>query len=407
MAGVVVVRRTPRAWIMRTLLALAVLVVGFVAIRQTMGAATRSGDPAQAWRLAPEDGRNATALAEQVFVSADTGSERARARQLAQAALRMDPTAVGAASIYGLDAQARGDLATARAAFTYAQRLSRRDLQTQLWAIEDAVGRGDVPGVLRHYDIALRTSRQATDLLFPVLSGAIADPAIRMALVRTFGGRPAWQGDFISFVSTNGTNPIATAALFMALRAQDYRISDEATAAVTTALVQRGSIDAAWRYYASVRPGVDRRRSRDPNFHMALAEPTPFDWNLVSEDGPSAALQAGDAGGILDFTSPSGVGGTVLRQQQLLPPGSYRLAGRSSGIEAAETMLPYWVLQCGDGRELGRVTIQTQGDFTGIFVVPAGCPMQRLSLVVRPSDAVTGISGQISRAELRSAQVTR
>jgi hypothetical protein len=323
---------------------------------------------------------------------------------LAQEALRLDPTTVSAASVYGLDAQMRADVVGARTAFAYAQRLSRRDLQTQLWAIEDAVGRGDVPGVLRHYDIALRTSRQATDILFPVLGSAITDPAVRTALIRTLGSRPAWQNDFVSFVSTNGADPKATAALFMGLRARGYRISDEATAAVTTALVRRGSAETAWRYYASVRSRVDRSRSRDPNFRLNLAETTPFDWTPVSDDGASASLQSGNAGGVLNFTAPSGVGGTVLRQQQLLPPGIYKLSGVSGGIDAAEKALPYWVLQCSDGRELGRVTIPTQGDFSGMLTVPSSCSMQMLNLIVRSSDMIAGISGQISRAELRPAQ---
>ena len=284
---------------------------------------------------------------------------------------------------------------------------ARVDYPDYGYKLADAVARGDVPGALRHYDIALRTSRPATDLLYPVLGSAISDPVVRAALVRTLAARPAWQDDFIGFVSVNGTDPVATAALFAALRARGHRISDQATAAVTTALVRRGFVDAAWRYYASVRGGVDRRHSRDPDFRASLAEATPFDWMPVSDDGPSASLQAGETGGILDFSAPSGVGGIVLRQQQLLPPGTYRLTGRSTGMEPSEKALPYWVLQCSGGEELGRVPIAAQGGFAGTFVVPASCAMQMLSLVVQPADAISGISGQIGRADLRPVQGVR
>lgn len=398
-------RRPKLEWVVRSLFALVVLIAGFWAVRQTLAAVSRTSDPLKAYRLAPNDGRNAGALAQQMFATAAAAGEpRLRSRVLAQKALQLDPTSVSAASVYGLDAQMRADVATARTAFAYAQRLSRRDLQTQLWAIEDSVRRGDVPSALEHYDIALRTSRQATDLLFPVLSSAIGDPAIRRALIRTLSGRPAWQNDFVSFASVNGADPEATAALFIGLRSRGYRISDEATAAVTTALLRLGSAEAAWRYYASVRGRVDRSRSRDPDFRLNLAEATPFDWTPVSDDGPSASLQSGDAGGVLNFTAPSGVGGTVLRQRQLLPPGTYQLFGRSGGIEAAEKALPYWILQCSDGRELGRVMIAAQGDFRGMLTVPSGCTMQTLSLIVQSSDIMTGISGQVSRAELRPIQ---
>lgn len=404
MAKPVDTRRSQREWIVRALFALVVLIAGFWTVRQTLAALSRTGDPEQAYRLAPTDGRNAAALAQQALAAAAAGGARSRPRLLAQEALRLDPTTVSAVSVYGLDAQMREDAVGARAAFAYAQQLSRRDLQTQLWAIEDAVGRGDIPSVLLHYDVALRTSRRATDILFPVLGSAITNPAVRAALIRTLGSRPAWQNDFISFVSTKGADPEATAALFMGLRAHGHRVSDEATAAVTTALVRRGSAETAWRYYASVRSKVDRSRSRDPNFQLNLAETTPFDWTPVNDDGASASLQSGDTGGVLNFTAPSGVGGTVLRQQQLLPPGIYRISGVSSGINSAETALPYWVLQCSDGRELGRVTIPAQGNFSGMLTVPSSCRMQMLNLMVRSSDMIAGISGQISRAELRPAQ---
>ncbi|MDT9096849.1 hypothetical protein RSW32_26335, partial [Escherichia coli] len=77
------------------------------------------------------------------------------------------------------NAQLHGDVGAARRLFAYGQRLSRRDNSTQLWAIEDAVARNDIPDVLRHYDVALRTSPNLADILYPVLASASADPAIR------------------------------------------------------------------------------------------------------------------------------------------------------------------------------------------------------------------------------------
>src|SRR3546814_9998889 len=65
-------------------------------------------------------------------------------------------------------------------------------------AIELAVARDDIPSALRHYDIALRTKKNAPDLLFPVLTSALTNPTIRTELVKTLGGRPKWSNDFIS-----------------------------------------------------------------------------------------------------------------------------------------------------------------------------------------------------------------
>jgi hypothetical protein len=89
---------------------------------------------------------------------------------------------------------------------------------------------------------------------------------------------------------------------------------------------------------------------------------------------------------------------------QVLPPGDYRLEGHASGIEQPESSAPYWLLSCSDGRELGRVVVHNAtrdgGHFAGRFNVPAGCPSQFLTLVARPSDLVSGLSGQIDQVQL-------
>ena len=94
----------------------------------------------------------------------------------------------------------------------------------------------------------------------------------------------------------------------------------------------------------------------------------------------------------------------MLTQVQVLPPGAYRLVGRSSGLDQPEASRPYWALTCRDGRELGRVAVpnsaQAEGQFAGELRVPAGCPVQVLALIARPSDDVSGVSGQIDAAQL-------
>ena len=97
----------------------------------------------------------------------------------------------------------------------------------------------------------------------------------------------------------------------------------------------------------------------------------------------------------------------MLQQLQVFPPGSYRLTGHASGIEQVVGSGPYWLLTCdSDKRELGRVEVSgsVRGNFTGLFSVPPGCPLQALTLVARPSDAASGISGQIDWIEVKAAR---
>lgn len=391
--------RSPRTWAVRSGIAITVAMLGYFGITHTIAANVRSFDATEAAALAPRDGRNVAANALAIAIRATNDTERSRADQLARVALRLDPTATEALSTLGIDAQTRGDVGAARRFFTYSMRLSRRELQAQLWAIEDAVAHGDVPGALLHYDIALRTSRAAPDLLYPVLSGAIPDPSIRTALTRRLALRPIWGPTFLDFVADKAADPGEAAKLFVQLSSSGLTVPQKAQANVVARLLAKGDTAKAWAFYAIIRSGVDRQRSRDPAISRRYDYPTPFDWQSVDSVGLTASVQPETGGGVIDFAAPAGIGGLVAQQLQFLPPGNYRLTGVSADIVQPERSKPYWVLACTDGHELGRVDLSNSrvadGRFEGRFVVPAGCPAQTLALGVRPSDSVSGVTGQI------------
>ncbi|WP_242121434.1 hypothetical protein [Sphingomonas lacusdianchii] len=394
-------------WAVRGVLAVATAGLGYVSVAHSLAYMMRGSAPTRAHALAPWDGRITALLSEQLSGPDATPADRKRADELARLALRQDPTAVPAVATLGINAQVRGDTAAARRIFAYSEKLSRRDLRTRLWAIEDAVGRGDIPGALHNYDIALRTSRIAPDLLFPVLASAISDNDIRRALIATLVQRPVWSEQFLGFVAGTGPDARATANLFEALQRRGVALPAGAAPALVGRLLAENYVDDAWRFYAALTPGADRRVARDPDFTANPQLPTPFDWLPITDSGVSATLQRGERGGIFDFAVPSNLGGPILRQTQLLPPGDYAVEGRSIGIEQAGNALPYWTLTCPDGRELGRVVVpnsgQANGRFAGRLTVPAGCPVQQLVLVARPSEQLSGLTGQIDGIRLRPA----
>jgi hypothetical protein len=395
--------REPREWVVRGVLAALAAVLGYVSVSQSLGYALRLSDPVRAYALAPRDGRVAALAARDLAGPEVDKVSRAHGAELARLALQQDGTAVAAVSVLGLNAQIDGDTARANRLLAYAGKLSRRELQTQIWAIENAVARNDIPGALRNYDIALRTSRAAPDLLFPVLAAAITEAPVRSALVQTLKGKPVWGPAFVNFASAN-SDPHAAVNLFQDMTRAGLAVSGESQAHVITALIARGSVNDAWRYFQAARPSVDRRTSRDPDFSANLAVPTPFDWTIVNDPEMSVAILRGDNGGIVDFSVPPGRSGPLIHQWQMLVPGEYRLTGRSSGIAQDVTARPFWILSCSDGRELGRVELpgadRADGRFAGRFTVPSGCPAQTLMLIARPSDAAGGVSGQIGQAHL-------
>lgn len=389
-------------WIFRITLVIIMGVLGYFSTAQTLGYAMRKSDPARAFALASRDGRVVALFAQQT--AGATAEDRAPGDELARRAIILDPTAVPALASLGLSFQARGDIASARRLFAYAERLTRRDLQVQVWAIEDAVGRGNISSALHHYDIALRTSAQAPALLFPILASAIGDPSIRNSLISTLTAKPAWGSSFIEFAATAPSDPVATAQLYLGLQRVRVPIPQAANAKIVATLLSRDRIDAAWSYYEALHPGISRNASRQASFVGVPDEPSAFDWAPINDTGITTSIERRGQRASFEIATAATIGGALLQQLQVLPPGSYRIAGRSAGINQPMASQPYWSLTCRDGRELGRVEVPASakdgGRFTGRFDVPLGCPVQVLVLTARSSDAIGGLSGRIENVLL-------
>lgn len=396
-------RRSASEWIIRGALALIAAIVGYVSVTHSLANVLVETDPARAHLLATDNGPITAAFAQKLFAEQPTPNQNAPVARLAQAALRQDPTAVSAVATLGLQTGLRGDVVHARRLFDYAQRLSRRDIRTQLWAIEDAVARDDIPAALHHYDIALRTIPVASDLLFPILAGALDQSAIRTNIILTLRQQPPpqWGTNFISYLAATGGEPHAIAQFFEEMRQAGMPLSTGAVATAVNGLSGADAVEDAWHFYEKVRNGADRKIARDPHFAARLATPSLFDWVPVNDGKIATSLE----NGTFDFSVPTATGGLLLQQMQVLPPGAYRLEGHGSGIMQGKDSLPYWVLSCRNGHELGRVIVANSTEagsaFGGQFNVPRDCPVQTLSLFARPSDSVSGVSGQIDRAQLQ------
>lgn len=400
--------RSAREWSIRAVVTAGIAVIGFSAMSHTIADMLQTISLERAHVLAPGNARISAQLSTEQLLKDNSPRGQAIAKRLAQSALLHDPTTVAAVATLGLEAQLNGNTQAARRVFTYSEMLSRRNLATQLWAIEDAVGRKDIPGALRHYDIALRTSRASADLLFPVLSSAIGDVAIRNSLISTLASKPSWAIGFISYLAVSGADPRAAALLFDGMRRRAIAVPTAVRTALTNTLIAQDYTDSAWAFYKTTHPGSDRLHNRDPNFSENISTPSPFDWVAAQDGSISASIQRTSAGGgVFDFAAPASVGGTVLQQLQLLLPGQYQLQGHSIGIDQPADSQPYWSLTCRDGRELGRISVsnssQASGLFGGRLSVPSDCPVQTLSLIVRSSDMQLGVTGQISQLRLGPA----
>lgn len=405
-------RRSGRQWAGRLALACGVAFLGYQGVAFSVAHFLSRSRPQAADSIVSYDGRLIAAHAASLITPDITATERKQAEVLSRAALSRDPTAISAAATLGVVALARNDTASARRLLVYSQMLSRRNAITQLSSIEEAVGRGDIGSALRWYDIALRTKPQMSDLLFPVLKQASRDPSIREALVRRLESKPPWLNSYLRYTAAQKDDLQSTVELFMGLQERGVAIPGSAQTSIINLLFEVGNIDQAWRYYAAVRPGATRTRARDPRFTALPDTPSQFDWMTLNDNSIAASIERARDGGTFEFSAPASIGGPVLQQVQLLPPGTYRLSGHSNGIAQDARALPYWTLTCrSDGRELGRVVVpnsaQAGGVFVGLLTVSSNCPVQTLTLFARASDVIGGTTGQIDRVVLSAPQGIR
>lgn len=346
---------------------------------------------------------DAAALGERARTALGSGDLPA-ATAFAQQALRRDPTVVAAVQTLGLAAQAKGDGARASRLLAYADRLTRRDLQTHLWAIERDVARGDVEGALREYDLALRTSAGARDLLYPVLTGAVADPPVAQALLRRFRLRPAWRADFLAYLATDPRVDPAVAVGFLRSAGAGVRAAPEDVATLIARAVNAGDFATAWRAYRLVRRDADRRQVRDPGFAALADAPTAFDWTPSTQGGISAQAIRQDGASRLDVDAEAGTAGRVIEQLQLLPPGRYRLAVDAGPVSGGGGLV--WSLACRDGAELARIAMASgpgRRYATPAFAIPASCRVQQLTLAADASTSPDALHAGIRAVSVRPA----
>lgn len=365
---------------------LVLLVGGWLTVAVGGAAVLRRGQPDRALGLAPWDARAHSEAAEQAL--AQGGVDRpalVRAEREARAALARSPLMVPAWRTLGLVSAARGRDRLAAALFSTSERLSRRDLPTQLWLIEEQVRRGDVARALEHYDVALRTSPLSFDTLLPILVQAAGSVETGPALGRLLQARPLWANNFYYRVGQSTPADSGEVARTLEIARRGGPISNpDALRAIVSTMVERGDYRPALRV-AAVLGGVPARLPKGVANGGFERQPdvAPFDWMLAQGLGFGAELRGGlgkGAQALVAFTT-SDANGTAARQLLVLRPGTYRLRWRAGRTDAPAPERMTWRLACAKGAAVAEAPVDlTRRGGEAAFSVPAGCAAQWLSL---------------------------
>lgn len=361
----------------------------------------RKASPELALKFDSTDARAQAAMAEAMIKPQMSSDDRVKVRSLAEAALRRDPTVASAARTLGVIEDLEGQRAEAKRALTYSASISHRDVPTQIWLIEEAIGRNDAGGALNHFDIALRSSYRSSSLLMPVLVAATEDARLLPDIAQLLSRRPWWSNGYqVSLVQT-GKSLQNIAALFSDLHRRHVPITDEVSNALIVRLVEAGEYLLGWQAYAHANPGARANAIQNGNFENE-DKPVPFEWHMTNEIDRAGERSPAPNGGIaLSFYASRNAGGDIARQLLVLRPGAYRVSGISWNVQDGASR-PFWSVACaGDSANIASVSLPPSTErgrgFSADFVVPSskGCEAQWLTLRVKPSDEIGNIEGEI------------
>lgn len=387
------------------------LALGWFSFAGAMTNITHRRSPDTALRFTSDDAVALASLADRRL--AEGGPEATRdveTLRLAHASLKRQALNPVALRLIGLGASVKGGFAAGRPAMSAANRLTRRDLPTQFWLIEDAVSRGDVSGALNHYDHALRTRPGSQQVLFPVLTAAIEDPVLWPAFARYVREPAPWLGDFARFAIRNGAQPRLFAEF---LRRSGGLPRDDVFAALEAELLKRlveaGTFADASRYYRSL-DGADPAVLAETGFTGATTETrfAPLTWELFASSGINSAFLRDEAGEAirLHATMEASTSNAIARKIVYVTPGRYRFRVIQRTAAAAEGASAQWEMRCGVSRGsniLWSKSAPLAPDGSRIdeaIAIPAGCGAITLRLIASAGTSPDGIEAIFGPASL-------
>lgn len=299
-------------------------------------------------------------------------------------------------------AEDRGAHSEARQLAMIAAARNLHDTPSQLMRLNIDVSRRDLAGVARDIDVVLRAEPSRYVALTPLLGAVVAaggGAEVASHLVR----RPPWRELFLVRLAQTARDPGIVFALLKRLSLGPAKPTpDELGAYFDRRLAQHDYSVAYLDWLQLLPPSALARVGNiyDGDFSGAPGPP-PFNWRLSSGPGGSADILSGSGGRGLLEVAYDGVSTAPLATEMLvLPPGAYRLTGRSAVTQSGSGSLG-WTLTCASSESpLARTTIVAPADdswigFAAAFTIPdQGCQAQWLRLTPHPGDRSDDISGR-------------
>ena len=338
------------------------------------------GNFGSAARSAPWSSRARERLATEYILDGDL----AGALRAGLATLKLAPIDAAAIRTVGAVRLAEDKTASGSRLMGLALSLGWRDPLSQLWGIEAAVTSREPTKAVQRAEALFRQNR-ATAAALSELLVAPPEAGIRPVLVTSLAAHPDWRDSFFSASHhLRGADADRFRELLAALADSRGPATVTEVAPLISNLISAGEVERAQAIWQVVRRGrlVANGDFEQVDAHDVVASPA--NWSTHKPYGNRIRLDRinGGHGHILVLSEVGS--STLLSQQLMLAPGSYRLSydALASGSPAAIR----WELRCSGSHasSASSAVIPTGRNWhsiVGVLTVPdRHCPIQTLAL---------------------------
>jgi hypothetical protein len=287
-----------------------------------------------------------------------------------------------------------------------AERISRRDLPTQIALLDLTANAGDNAAALVHLDRLSTVSPSAGVQLFTPLAAFLADEGGRRQLIAY--RQRNWFVSFVNVMADKAEDPGKVAALLSEARlprAEGF----PAMQRLVDRLVGQDRYDAA-RDLAQGYGGADPAALDDFRLTGRTTDPAfrPLTWWLADGEAAQAGL-AND--GSLDVTIAPGKAALILDRATRFPPGSYVLDQQVQQDGEGADLFVNWQLRCKRaGTDADTVAwkqpVPLQSEpmhYRSQLRIPPDCPLQEWSLTALADGVRSDAGFRIASITLRPA----
>ena len=312
--------------------------------------------------------------------------DEAAAIGLAKAALRQSPMNPRALRMLAFADVQNGKTDLAEAKMVLADRLSRRDGATQLWLADRRGRQNRVGDALRHIDVLLRTSPEATVPLLERLAGALALPEARAAIKPMMVADTPWIERFFAIAVERSPSMVPLGELVASLR-EAPRVDrlEGSYASLVYQLAGEQQYDLMRKVYTKL-PAARSGDLYDVSLRSAV-DPTgyrPVIWDFGSRSDRGAAMLGPDEA---EFFAMTDVRGVAASKAVFLKSGGQALRFRKKEGAAGDGAAAFWRISCVSG-DAARSSIQSRNllevpNGTVLSVpFPSGCSAAKIEMIV-------------------------